>query len=1016
MDEEDIPRREFLAQIGAGVLAISASCQGATQRGDMTVERVDCSRDRRYWEGERSFPREVSHPIFYTTEQIERARSRVRTQDWAKRYLDSLIRSIERRKILEMSDEAIRNGISEQVNIPMPRCPVDKRKRGWRDHFWEWSVEDPGHLRCKICDSMFPGDAHEPVGELEVIGPAGKAVRYSYWQDDEDVRYFFDNVILNYTQERIVGMAQPLALAYALTLDQTYAARAALILDRVAEVYPNYPVHGLGTYYSSADRRGFYENQFFKDPPFPFVSARMGNYHASPFSDASRAFSFSQVYDLISDSGAIEELSRRSGRDVRKAIEQDLLYEAIRHTLEIPHRATNYDGGRIKGLGLVGRMIDEPEFVRQAFSLFQTLVDNCYLYDGYWAEDTLNYFAMITRGVVSVPDVLSGPGGIDVYGEMPYLHSIYTAPIGLFMPDGRTLMVNDTWSATTLGNKPSTAIGLMGRFIEAADELSDEAGIPVADVEFALFRRSSEANRKVETEDLVALVPENYLLPGAGNVILGVGKSKDAMRTTFSYGPWGGHHHYDSLSIGLDVFGQELMSDIGYTHTHYRNWATSVGSHNTVVIDGQEQTREGGRLITYHPASSTRVGLVCAEVPQAFENSTTYRRTVLLVPTGPESGYVVDLFEVAGGEVHDYLLHGPADFDHSVSTDVDLSPAAGEMVVFGDGTEGSLYKYLKGTKSASVEGNFNVQMDCEGTTVDIRMLDAEDSQLLISDGPSIRRTEEDDGKLDDFWYGVVCLRRRGGKSRFLSVIEAHQGESVVQSAELISQQGNALVIQVTERDGTRLIGIDPDGEGISTELNDGRRFEVVGRAGVVTESIGEEAAVLEVLDGSRVRLDNSVVERTRDYEGTITEVVGDITGEPSRSELVVDVRLPGEDSLDGKVLYVTHPSGAETVYLVKGVETEGNGSRVFLSGLPRFIRGRGKVASGEESRFESNVEHPKEGYSGCLLRINDDIFTIRGMRGREVFLLEGNEDFGSRVGEIFEVYSTTIGDRFRIVL
>jgi hypothetical protein len=1016
MPEAKVTRREFMAHVGAGVMIVSSGYSEASRRGDMAVERIDCSRKTRYWEGERPFPRAVPHPIFYTVEQIERARGRVSTQDWAKRYLEGLVRSIDRRKILEMSDEAIREGISEQVNIPMPRCPVDRRRRGWRDHFWDWSSDDPGHIRCKICESVFPGEEHEPVGELEVVGPAGKVVLYQYWEDDEGIRYFFDNVLLNYTQARIVGLVDPLAMAYTLTGEKAYAHKAAVILDRIAEVYPNYPVHGLGTYYSSADRRGFYENQFFKDPPFPFVSARMGNYHASPFSDASRAFGFSRVYDSISDSGAIEDLSRDLGRDVRKAIEQDLLYEAIRHTLEIPHRATNYDGGRLKGLGLVGRMLGEPEFVDQAFELFQALIDNCYLYDGYWAEDTLNYFAMITRGVVAIPDVLSGPGGIDVYGKMPYLQQIYTAPLGLFMPDGRTLMANDTWSATTLGNKPSTAIGLMKQFVEEADEISDQARIPVGDVEFALFRRSSEASREVNKDDLLALVPQNYLLPGAGNVILGVGKSKGAIRTTFSFGPWGGHHHYDSLSMGLDMFGQELLSDIGYSHTHYREWATAVGSHNTVVIDGQQQTRAGGRLITYHPTSEQKVGLVSAEVPDAFENSKKYRRTMLLVPTSRETGYVVDLFEVEGGDVHDYLLHGSADFDQTVSTDLDLILAEGEMVLSGDGTEGALYGYMKRTKKSEIDGNTAVQFESEGTKLDIRLLEAQGAQLMVSEAPSIRRTQEDDGKLDNFWYNVVCVRRTGGKSRFLSVIEAHKGAGFVRSAELLAQEGNGVVLKVTEQAGTRTFAIDPDGKGIATVLPDGRKVEVVGRAGVITEMIGEEIAKLEILDGSRIQFGESVIERTRDYEGVISEVVGDITGEPSRSELFVDVTLPEDGSLDGKVLYVTHPSEAETVYLVERVEQEGEGSRLFLSGMPRFIRGRGKVASGELSRFESNVEHPKEGCVGCRLRIGDEVFTINSNRGRDTFVLDSEEDFAQRVGMDFEVYSTASGDRFKIVV
>ena len=980
----------------------------------MGIERIDCSRETRYWEGERPFPRGVAHPMFYTPDQIERARRRVESHDWAKRFRDGQLRWIARRKILEMPDETIRAGISEQVNFPLPRCPVDRRKRSWRIHFWKWSPEDPDHVRCEICGSVFPGPDHRPVGEIEVVGPAGGVVRYRYWEDEEGMRYFFENMLLNYTQYHVIRMADPLSIAYALTGENAYAHKAAVILDRLSEVYKNYPVHGLGVSYLHADRKGFYENHFYKDPPFPFVSARMGNFHASPFSDANNAFRMAQVYDLISESGAIEKLSEAEDRDVRRAVERDLLYEAIRHTLETPHGATNYDGGRINGLALAGRVLDEPDFVANAYMLYRTLIDNCYYYDGYWHEDTLNYFNMITGGTLRVPDVISGPGGIVVYGEMPFLERIYTAPLGLFMPDGRTFMANDTWALSTGVARVSSQIASMGKFVEAADEIAGTSRIPVADVEFALFRRSSEADRRVTEDDLLALVPSNYLLPGAGDVILGVGLSKKAVRATFSYGPWGGHHHYDTLAMGLDVFGQELLSDIGYTHTRYREWATTVGSHNTVVVDGQEQTRASGRLRCYRPASHTRAGLVCAEATGAFENTTVYRRSMMLVPTGPDSGYVVDLFEVKGGDVHDYLLHGSADFDQKISTEVGLRAAKAEMILRGDGTDGALYGYLKRTRAADVSEDFNVRFDGEGTQVDIRFLGVQAGRLLISDAPSIRRTQEDDGKLDDFWLRTVCLRHRTDTNLFVTVIEAHTGEGFVRDAKLVARDRSGVVLQVEERGGVRTIAIDPDGVGLAATLPDGRRLELQGRAGVVIESASE--VDLDVIDGSSLRVGDAAVHRIRDYEGMVTQMAGDISGEPGRSELTLDVALPDDGSLDGKVVYVRHPSELETVYLVRRIEREVGGSRVFLADMPRFVRGRGEVATGKRSRFDSDVDHPKEGaYRGCRLRIGDRVFTVRKMRGRTTFVVKEAFDFSKVIGESFELYSTAVGDRVRIV-
>ena len=131
------------------------------------------------------------------------------------------------------------------------------------------------------------------------------------------------------------------------------------------------------------------QRPYWKDAkPFPFVSARLGNFHDSPFGDAGCAFRMGQAYDLVSDSGAIEKLSRSTGRNVRAEIERDLLYEAARHTLETPHPPTNYDGARIMGLGLAGRLLDEPEFVSAAYGIYRTLIDNCFTWSSQWRPPT----------------------------------------------------------------------------------------------------------------------------------------------------------------------------------------------------------------------------------------------------------------------------------------------------------------------------------------------------------------------------------------------------------------------------------------------------------------------------------------------------------------------------------------------------------------------------------------------------------------------------------------------------
>ncbi|MBI2951745.1 heparinase II/III family protein, partial [bacterium] len=819
------------------------------------------------------------------------------------------------------------------------------------------------------------------------------------------------SMTINYRQERVTQMARPLSLAYALTGERVYAQKAALILARLAEVYPNYPVHGLGQGFASADHRGFYENHFYREPPFPFVSARWGNFHDSPFADAGRAFQAAQAYDLILDSGALGALSAQAGRNVQEAIERDLLYEAARHTLDTPFRSTNYDGSRIVGLGLVGRMLGEPDFVRHAYDLYRTLIDNGFCHDGYWHEDTLNYFSMIVGGVLRVPEVLSGPGGIDVLRDMPFLPRLLTAPLGLYYPDGRGIPVNDSWSQTTLPRAGD--VQAMGRLIEVADEILGRSRIPAADPEFALFRRVSEVDRRCSKAGLLPLVPENVLLPGSGEAVLGVGRSPDAARAHLTFGPWAGHHHRDTLSFSLYAFGQELISDIGYTWTVQRPWSTSVASHNTVVVDGQEQTEAGGRLLAYRPASEAGVGFVSAEAPGAFRGARVYRRSVLFAPTGSEAGFIVDLFDVEGGETYDYWLHGAADFDQGVETDVALRPSEGELVS-GGGAGEARYDFLRNVREADLKGDVRLRLKGEETCVDLWFSGADGGRLLVAEGPSVRRAEEDDARLSRFWFPAICLRRAGGQSRFLSVIAAQQGEGEVPQVERIPCEGRGVVLRITDRGRSWVIGIDPEGEGLSARLPDGRDLELAGRAGVGAEVEGK--VTLYLVDGSRLRVGDRVHEQVRGYEGVLTGVVGDLTGEPGRSELLTDVALPEGEALAGKVVYVAHPTGAETAYLIERVVREGAVSRVCLAGMPRFLWGRGTVASGGVGRFESSLEHPKGwDYGGRRVRVGGRVFTVREVAGLTTFLVAEAFDFSGLAGESFVVFSTAAGDRFRIV-
>ena len=151
--------------------------------------------------------------------------------------------------------------------------------------------------------------------------------------------------------------------------------------------------------------------------------------------------------------------------------------------------------------------------------------------------------------------------------------------------------------------------------------------------------------------------------------------------------------------------------------------------------------------------------------------------------------------------------------------------------------------------------------------------------------------------------------------------------------------------------------------------------------------------------------------------GRVTAVIGDITGEPARAELLTDADLPEGQTLAGTVIYVKNPSDLETAYLVEGVMQDSGPTRILLADMPRFQWAQAEVASGERGRFESTVEQQKaQAYAGCRVRIGEGVYTIRRMKGLSTILTEEDFDFSKVEGEPFEVYSTARGDTFRIAV
>lgn len=144
---------------------------------------------------------------------------------------------------------------------------------------------------------------------------------------------------------------------------------------------------------------------------------------------------------------------------------------------------------------------------------------------------------------------------------------------------------------------------------------------------------------------------ESRAFPDAGYYLLQSGQrgSRDRISVMFDcgelgYGPIAAHGHADALSFVLRAFGSDVLVDPGtydyFTFPEWRNYFRSTRAHNTIEVDGQDQSsmlgpflwgeRANARCLEWSPTANG--GSVTGEHDgyTRLESPLVHRRTVSL--------------------------------------------------------------------------------------------------------------------------------------------------------------------------------------------------------------------------------------------------------------------------------------------------------------------------------------------------------------------------------------------------
>ena len=680
--------------------------------------------------------------------------------------IDALKRSVE--PLMRMSLKEVIAEVPEQSGIFFIGCP-NCHSGAEEMNVLTWKPGMGLTVRCNYCKMVFPNEKFPNNRGKVITAPGGARQVYRYYEDATGYPYYFEAHALYEKWLWIRPLAEKLAKIWYATRDNAYGDRAAAIAGRFAQVFPDYAVR---YDYPNAPVRFFPANQ--KWPyegltPYRGAKWRWWGYDDIPTYLAN-------VYDILQSGYDWNRMNTWIGADTDKRIADNLLRLGYAFTTANPEEYSNKSPGMYAEMIRVGRILGDPAMVHEAVKRFREFFSKGFFADGWWKEGTPSYHDMTIGSLKSVVDALEGyvdPASWkgeffdhpDISKEAPLYEKALVVNGKNILPNGRKIPVNDTW-------------GYGWEYGYGRDKGTD-----------------STVSR---------------LWPALGNATPGTGSGDNQVMLNVNWSGNYGHSHYDNGGIILYAAGQELLSDVGYTHSKYRGWTVHTASHNTVVIDEKRQDAGSmkkpvtGRLKFYDDGNA-HVNVVDVDASPAYSMADVYRRRLVMIHSASGYDYVIDRFDVKGGRMHDWFLHGMCEQQGTLHASIALDRPLKTLVPEWGGSEVPktqfdmdpkrfhAYSYLRDIRKGTATGPWTATWHYDSLNVGLRshILSQPGTEVFRFHSPSIRLAKEDDNKMDEFLRNGIMQRHSGESSTFIAVHEPFRNAPWIESVKM---EGEAIVV------------------------------------------------------------------------------------------------------------------------------------------------------------------------------------------------------------------------------
>ncbi|MBT3375323.1 MAG: hypothetical protein HN742_26700 [Lentisphaerae bacterium] len=551
--------------------------------------------------------------------------------------------------------------VPRAFNVSVNGCPVHgKAIYEFSTYPWILREDEPYVIECPVGHETYPSNDYATFlrsGFQAEDTLTGAHVDDGWgWVGPDSERYWLVGYACHWHWHKfVIPGVLALSRTYLLTGDPDCAHKGALMLATIAKDYPNFD-------YANQSRYGQLQG---------------GRYHGKILNHIwetgtfrSLAEAYDNLWDVFDQDANLQAHFNTTGKALRGMIEAHLLEEGIEgifsHKIQGNfgmHQSALATAAIVRQQGPVddwlGEILTSTDRGAHHTGLNYALYNLVYR-DGMPNETAPGYCSIWPNRIIGMASVLK-KGGIDLF-ELPKLKSLVTAPIDLVCVDRFTPDEGDSGSVTG---------GIVGRNADVYQpayhayhdpriydwlETMDAAG----DNSFRTY--DSLFTPPIVPVDADTPIPTPRLMDGYGMALLC--NNKNTLGLAMYYGYRGGHSHCDTLNFDLYAHGCKMMPDLGYPDfmnayvSGIFTWSKNTISHNCVMIDRQRQTGNGPGSVELF-MSVGGVHAVDISAPSAYPGCREYRRGLILIETGPDTAYVIDITQVAGGDEHHYSLHGP---------------------------------------------------------------------------------------------------------------------------------------------------------------------------------------------------------------------------------------------------------------------------------------------------------------------------------------------------------------------